>query len=125
MFYEVSTLHPSPDIIDPAILRPGRLDKTLFVGLPPPADRLAILQTITKVSKDRPCPGRALLWLQTETGVCTLSVCSARTSPRQGSILGETFFFYLLKTKRVFRVKYSTDIPGILLRSSCFAFLDL
>ncbi|CAI9601577.1 unnamed protein product [Staurois parvus] len=37
-----------PDIIDPAILRPGRLDKTLYVGLPPPADRLAILRTITK-----------------------------------------------------------------------------
>ncbi|XP_029414868.1 nuclear valosin-containing protein-like isoform X2 [Nannospalax galili] len=37
-----------PDIIDPAILRPGRLDKTLFVGLPPPADRAAILKTITK-----------------------------------------------------------------------------
>nr|XP_003410988.1 nuclear valosin-containing protein-like isoform X1 [Loxodonta africana] len=37
-----------PDIIDPAILRPGRLDKTLFVGLPPPADRFAILKTITK-----------------------------------------------------------------------------
>ncbi|XP_036133685.1 nuclear valosin-containing protein-like [Molossus molossus] len=37
-----------PDIIDPAILRPGRLDKTLFVGLPPSADRLAILKTITK-----------------------------------------------------------------------------
>ncbi|KAM3930049.1 nuclear valosin-containing protein-like isoform 2-T2 [Leptodactylus fuscus] len=37
-----------PDIIDPAILRPGRLDKTLYVGLPPPNDRLAILRTITK-----------------------------------------------------------------------------
>ncbi|XP_030413286.1 nuclear valosin-containing protein-like isoform X1 [Gopherus evgoodei] len=37
-----------PDIIDPAILRPGRLDKTLYVGLPPPVDRLAILKTITK-----------------------------------------------------------------------------
>ncbi|XP_055988293.1 nuclear valosin-containing protein-like [Sorex fumeus] len=37
-----------PDIIDPAILRPGRLDKTLFVGLPSPAARLAILKTITK-----------------------------------------------------------------------------
>ncbi|XP_005078187.1 nuclear valosin-containing protein-like isoform X1 [Mesocricetus auratus] len=37
-----------PDIIDPAILRPGRLDKTLFVGLPPPPDRVAILKTITK-----------------------------------------------------------------------------
>ncbi|CAL9687683.1 unnamed protein product [Knipowitschia caucasica] len=37
-----------PDIIDPAILRPGRLDKTLFVGLPPAADRHAILLTVTK-----------------------------------------------------------------------------
>ncbi|NXL47563.1 NVL protein, partial [Podilymbus podiceps] len=37
-----------PDIIDPAILRPGRLDKTLYVGLPPPEDRFAILKTITK-----------------------------------------------------------------------------
>lgn len=39
----------SPDIIDPAVLRPGRLDKTLYVGLPPPADRHTILHTITKV----------------------------------------------------------------------------
>ncbi|XP_061692657.1 nuclear valosin-containing protein-like isoform X7 [Syngnathoides biaculeatus] len=37
-----------PDIIDPAVLRPGRLDKTLYVGMPPPADRHAILLTITK-----------------------------------------------------------------------------
>ncbi|KAJ8359591.1 hypothetical protein SKAU_G00161160 [Synaphobranchus kaupii] len=37
-----------PDIIDPAVLRPGRLDKTLYVGLPPPPDRHAILLTITK-----------------------------------------------------------------------------
>lgn len=37
-----------PDIIDPAVLRPGRLDKTLYVGLPPPQDRHAILLTITK-----------------------------------------------------------------------------
>uniref|UniRef100_A0A3Q3WDV0 AAA+ ATPase domain-containing protein n=1 Tax=Mola mola TaxID=94237 RepID=A0A3Q3WDV0_MOLML len=40
-----------PDIIDPAVLRPGRLDKTLYVGLPPPADRHAILLTITKVER--------------------------------------------------------------------------
>ncbi|XP_078398935.1 nuclear valosin-containing protein-like isoform X1 [Cetorhinus maximus] len=37
-----------PDIIDPAILRPGRLDKTLYVGLPQASDRFAILQTLTK-----------------------------------------------------------------------------
>lgn len=43
-----------PDIIDPAVLRPGRLDKTLYVGLPPPPDRHAILVTITK-GGTKPC----------------------------------------------------------------------
>uniref|UniRef100_A0A8C5Q338 Nuclear VCP like n=1 Tax=Leptobrachium leishanense TaxID=445787 RepID=A0A8C5Q338_9ANUR len=43
-----------PDIIDSAILRPGRLDKTLYVGLPPPADRFAILQTITRLGTRPP-----------------------------------------------------------------------
>ena len=37
------------DIIDPAVLRPGRLDKTLYVGLPSPEDRTDILRTLTKV----------------------------------------------------------------------------
>lgn len=37
-----------PDIIDPAVLRPGRLDKILYVGLPNPADRTNILQALTK-----------------------------------------------------------------------------
>ena len=39
-----------PDIIDPAVMRPGRLDKVLYVGLPSQPDRLDILKTITKVS---------------------------------------------------------------------------
>lgn len=38
-----------PDIVDPAILRPGRLDKIIYVGLPTQTDRLDILKTITKV----------------------------------------------------------------------------
>ncbi len=38
-----------PDIIDPAILRPGRLDKIIYVGLPTQQDRFEILKTITKV----------------------------------------------------------------------------
>ncbi|XP_023224486.1 nuclear valosin-containing protein-like [Centruroides sculpturatus] len=37
-----------PDILDPAMLRPGRLDKILFVGLPTASDRVEILKTITK-----------------------------------------------------------------------------
>lgn len=37
-----------PDIIDPAVLRPGRLDRVLFVGMPLLQDRIDILKAITK-----------------------------------------------------------------------------
>ncbi|GLV45591.1 smallminded [Carabus blaptoides fortunei] len=37
-----------PDIVDPAVLRPGRLDKILYVGLPSAEDRVDILHAITK-----------------------------------------------------------------------------
>ncbi|KAK6738384.1 hypothetical protein RB195_020476 [Necator americanus] len=37
-----------PDIVDPAILRPGRLDKILFVDFPSPNDRADILRKTTK-----------------------------------------------------------------------------
>lgn len=37
-----------PDMIDPAMCRPGRLDKLLYVDLPSAAERLEILRTLTK-----------------------------------------------------------------------------
>jgi len=37
-----------PDIIDPAMLRPGRLETLLYVGLPAERDRVEILRTLTK-----------------------------------------------------------------------------
>ncbi|GIL77999.1 hypothetical protein Vretifemale_7455, partial [Volvox reticuliferus] len=37
-----------PDMIDPALLRPGRLDKVLYVPLPPPGDRAAILRALVR-----------------------------------------------------------------------------
>ncbi|KAJ1815576.1 Ribosome biogenesis ATPase rix7, partial [Coemansia sp. RSA 2598] len=37
-----------PDIIDPAMLRPGRLDKLLYVELPTVAERAEILRTLAK-----------------------------------------------------------------------------
>nr|XP_006817581.1 PREDICTED: nuclear valosin-containing protein-like [Saccoglossus kowalevskii] len=43
-----------PDIIDPAVLRPGRLDKILYVGIPSQEDRIKILTTITK-NGTKPC----------------------------------------------------------------------
>lgn len=37
-----------PDIIDPAMLRPGRLETLLFVNLPGPTERAEILQTLIR-----------------------------------------------------------------------------
>lgn len=39
-----------PDIIDPAMLRPGRLDKILYVPLPSAEGRLSILRTLVRKS---------------------------------------------------------------------------
>lgn len=44
-----------PDILDPAMVRPGRLDKLLYVDLPTPSERIEILRALTKktpLSKD-------------------------------------------------------------------------
>lgn len=40
-----------PDMIDGAVLRPGRLDKILYVGLPEAVEREDILRALTKVSE--------------------------------------------------------------------------
>ena len=37
-----------PDMIDPALLRPGRLDKILYVPLPPADGRASILKALTR-----------------------------------------------------------------------------
>ena len=37
-----------PEIIDPAMLRPGRLETLLFVGLPEEAERIEILETLIR-----------------------------------------------------------------------------
>lgn len=39
-----------PDMIDPAMLRPGRLDKTLFIELPNAQEKLDIIKTLTASS---------------------------------------------------------------------------
>ncbi|KAG5677081.1 hypothetical protein PVAND_006865 [Polypedilum vanderplanki] len=38
-----------PDIVDPAVLRPGRLDKILYIGLPEEEDRTDILKALTRI----------------------------------------------------------------------------
>jgi len=43
-----------PDIIDIALLRPGRLDKILYVPIPTKEDRVSIMKTIVRKSKINP-----------------------------------------------------------------------
>ena len=50
-----------PDILDPAVMRPGRLDKTLYVGFPAPLERVEILGALTKGgTKPKLGPGLSL-----------------------------------------------------------------
>ncbi|KAF6201205.1 hypothetical protein GE061_005652 [Apolygus lucorum] len=50
-----------PDMVDPAILRPGRLDKIVKVGLPSAQDRIDILRAITKNGTKPPLDGTVSL----------------------------------------------------------------
>ena len=43
-----------PDILDKALLRPGRFDRTIYVGLPDVRERLEILKVHTKNKKLKP-----------------------------------------------------------------------
>lgn len=43
-----------PDMIDAALLRPGRLDKCLLCGFPSEDDRLAIIRALTRTANIAP-----------------------------------------------------------------------
>lgn len=64
-----------PDIVDPAILRPGRLDKLLFVDFPNAHDRADILRKSTKVLSMMP---------STFTSHCCLERDQAENLTRRG-----------------------------------------
>lgn len=56
-----------PDIIDPAILRPGRLDQLIYIPLPDEKSRIAILKANLRkspVAKASPCPNRSNIGLR-------------------------------------------------------------
>ncbi|CDZ96687.1 AAA-type ATPase [Phaffia rhodozyma] len=55
-----------PDLIDPALLRPGRLDKSLLCPMPSESDRLDILRSLTRNLKLDPAISLPNLARQTE-----------------------------------------------------------
>ncbi|KAJ3339401.1 hypothetical protein HDU93_008309 [Gonapodya sp. JEL0774] len=76
-----------PDMIDPALIRPGRLDRLLYVDLPSPEERLEILKTVSRrtplgddvnlaeVAADKRCDGFSgadLTSLVREAAMCSL-----------------------------------------------------
>ncbi|OWF46639.1 nuclear valosin-containing protein-like [Mizuhopecten yessoensis] len=106
-----------PDIIDPAVLRPGRLDKTIYVGLPDSADRLDILMTITKkgtrpkmmedvsleeVANEPRCQrytGADLAALVREASVCALKTVINSTGDNKPSLVVTRQHFELAFTR--------------------------
>ncbi|CED82363.1 Nuclear AAA ATPase (VCP subfamily) [Phaffia rhodozyma] len=56
-----------PDMIDPAMVRPGRLDKLLYIDLPTPTERAEILRTMTKKTPLSPAAEAALEPLATSS----------------------------------------------------------
>ncbi|ORY82467.1 P-loop containing nucleoside triphosphate hydrolase protein [Protomyces lactucae-debilis] len=55
-----------PDLIDPALLRPGRLDKSLLCDMPSRSDRLSILQALSRKLHLDPAVDQAWLAERTE-----------------------------------------------------------
>ncbi|KAJ2779022.1 Ribosome biogenesis ATPase rix7 [Coemansia javaensis] len=108
-----------PDIIDPAMLRPGRLDRLLYVELPTPPERAEILRTLTKrtplaadvdlaaVAADSRCDGLSgadLAGLVREASVAALrsivfaSAPVAAPAPRRILVTREHFAAALART---------------------------
>ena len=97
-----------PDIIDPAMLRPGRLDKLLYVPLPAKEDRLSILQTLSRktplsssamleaVAASPSCEGYSGADLQSLVREATL-VALGRTAKGKATIVEEADFQVALK----------------------------
>ncbi|KAI7850320.1 P-loop containing nucleoside triphosphate hydrolase protein [Circinella umbellata] len=81
-----------PDMIDPAMLRPGRLDKLLYVELPTPAERLDIL---TKLTKNTPlAPGISLKEVADDTRCEGLSGADLASLVRESAVASLRSKFY-------------------------------
>ncbi|CAI6366354.1 unnamed protein product [Macrosiphum euphorbiae] len=107
-----------PDMIDPAVLRPGRLDKVLYVGLPDEEGRVDILRAVTKnrkrpvladdvdleaIGKNEKCSyftGADLAALVREAGIlCLQEFISSNEVNKQLAIQSKHFEEAMMKTR--------------------------
>ncbi|XP_055912098.1 nuclear valosin-containing protein-like [Eupeodes corollae] len=92
-----------PDIIDPAILRPGRLDTILYVGLPQQQDRVEILTALTK-NRTKPALAEDI----------DFNELAAKTQDYTGADLAG-----LVRQASMLALKESINDPDILLDDIC------
>ena len=81
-----------PDILDPAIMRPGRLDQLIFIPVPDKGSRLAVLKASLRkspvapdVSLVRGC-AVAACGACGDPGACLLTVFCSFSAPRRTSL---------------------------------------
>lgn len=125
-----------PDMIDPAMLRPGRLDKLLYVELPTPSERLDILTKLSKktplgpdvdlveIANDKRCEGLSgadLASLVRESAVASLRArfYTSGTMALDASSGAEDIFV----TKKDFDMAFTKVSPSVLPQVSFFFFL--
>ena len=71
-----------PDIIDPAILRPGRLDQLIYIPLPDDRSRIQILKANLKKSPVAPVSSAYKLSRQTNsTDICIINKAMNKEIP--------------------------------------------
>jgi len=112
-----------PDIIDPAMLRPGRLDKMLYVSLPSIEARVAILKTIARhtpfakdvnleqIARNPYCDnysGADIAQLVREASVCCLKEHLAKCKDGNASEEKD-----LVVSKKHFDVAFTKVIPSV------------
>ena len=100
-----------PDMLDAAMMRPGRLDKLLYVPLPKPAERAAILRTAVRrmplapgvdldaIASDARCSGFSgadLSSLAREAATAALRGCDPSGTPPVGQAHFERAFDHVL-----------------------------
>lgn len=116
-----------PDMIDPAMLRPGRLDKLLYVELPTPGERFDILTKLSKktplgddvdlkdIANDSRCEGLSgadLASLVRESAVASLRAKFYSTGVMNAAAISAADDIFV--TKKDFDVAFTKVTPSVL-----------